>query len=254
MTSETPLSHLWMCVGWIPHMPLNLHSLAVSVVCSEQYLVGGIPTPLKNMKVSWDDYSQYMENNVPNHQPVDDLWRGWCVAQMGTMGNITIHLHFFFGESHSRPARVKGQQVLIFNGETNLYWNQPVMIHDYSQRISWDVKYSNPQRYAGLYLHLQMTMWALECFRIMRQKSIKTIRMEEFSPETWRIKGMFPLGCRNISQVPPRKRLFHPSFHQQHWSLMRSQGLSVALATSCSSWQRSMRRQSTIYGVDHGVI
>ena len=24
-------------------------------------LVGGIPTPLKNMKVSWDDYSQYMD-------------------------------------------------------------------------------------------------------------------------------------------------------------------------------------------------
>ena len=24
-------------------------------------LVGGIPTPLKNTKVSWDDYSQYME-------------------------------------------------------------------------------------------------------------------------------------------------------------------------------------------------
>jgi hypothetical protein len=23
------------------------------------YLVGGIPTPLKNMKVNWDDYSQY---------------------------------------------------------------------------------------------------------------------------------------------------------------------------------------------------
>ena len=27
-------------------------------------------TPLKNMKVSWDDYSQYMgKKNVPNHQP-----------------------------------------------------------------------------------------------------------------------------------------------------------------------------------------
>jgi hypothetical protein len=25
------------------------------------FLVGGVPTPLKNMKVSWDDYSQYME-------------------------------------------------------------------------------------------------------------------------------------------------------------------------------------------------
>ena len=24
-------------------------------------LVGGIPTPLKNMKVSWEHYSQYME-------------------------------------------------------------------------------------------------------------------------------------------------------------------------------------------------
>ena len=25
------------------------------------WLVGGTPTPLKNMKVNWDDYSQYME-------------------------------------------------------------------------------------------------------------------------------------------------------------------------------------------------
>jgi len=39
-------------------------------------LVGGIPTRLKNMKVSWDDYFQYMENHnpamfqtIPNHQP-----------------------------------------------------------------------------------------------------------------------------------------------------------------------------------------
>ena len=30
------------------------------------------PTPLKNMTVNWDDYSQYMEKikNVPNHRPV----------------------------------------------------------------------------------------------------------------------------------------------------------------------------------------
>ena len=35
-------------------------------------LVGGWPTPLENMKVSWDDYSQYMashESHVPNYQP-----------------------------------------------------------------------------------------------------------------------------------------------------------------------------------------
>ena len=35
-------------------------------------LIGGIPTPLKNMKVSWDYCSQYVESHkihVPNHQP-----------------------------------------------------------------------------------------------------------------------------------------------------------------------------------------
>jgi hypothetical protein len=35
-------------------------------------LVGGIPTPLKNMKVSWDDDIPNIWNNnpnVPNHQP-----------------------------------------------------------------------------------------------------------------------------------------------------------------------------------------
>ena len=42
--------------------------------CVIYYLVGSIPTPLKNdgVKVSWDYYSQYMEshkNYVPNHQP-----------------------------------------------------------------------------------------------------------------------------------------------------------------------------------------
>ena len=27
-------------------------------------LVGGIPTPVKHMKVSWDYYAQYMEKNM----------------------------------------------------------------------------------------------------------------------------------------------------------------------------------------------
>ena len=37
----------------------------------ELYLVGGIPTPLKNMKVKWnDDIPNIWENkHVPNHQP-----------------------------------------------------------------------------------------------------------------------------------------------------------------------------------------
>ena len=37
----------------------------------QTYLVGGIPTALKNMNVSWDDSSQLngQIRNVPNHQP-----------------------------------------------------------------------------------------------------------------------------------------------------------------------------------------
>ena len=48
-------------------------SPVVNALDSPSYicLVGGIPTPLNNMKVSWDDYSQYMEiKNVLNHQSV----------------------------------------------------------------------------------------------------------------------------------------------------------------------------------------
>ena len=39
-------------------------------------LVGGIPTPLKHMKVNWDDYSQLNGKikNVPNHQP-EKRWK-----------------------------------------------------------------------------------------------------------------------------------------------------------------------------------
>jgi len=40
-------------------------------IINQPSLVGRIPTPLKNMKVSWDDSSQYMGKHVPNHQPVN---------------------------------------------------------------------------------------------------------------------------------------------------------------------------------------
>jgi hypothetical protein len=39
---------------------------------NKHILVGGISTPLKNMKVSWEESSQYMDSHkfhVPNHQP-----------------------------------------------------------------------------------------------------------------------------------------------------------------------------------------
>ena len=56
-------------------------------------LVGGWPTPLKNMKVSWDDYSIYiyihiMENKkCLNHQPVMQ----WCNVLSFYMFAIPLH-------------------------------------------------------------------------------------------------------------------------------------------------------------------
>ena len=50
------------------------------------FLVGGIPTPLKNMKVSWADYSQYMESHkIPWFQTTNQIWM-WDDAALSTSG------------------------------------------------------------------------------------------------------------------------------------------------------------------------
>jgi len=57
-----------------------------------KWLVGGIPTPLKNMKVSWDDSSQYGKiTHVPNHQPVSSI----LVHQ--DVGMVVCLCHHCFG-------------------------------------------------------------------------------------------------------------------------------------------------------------
>ena len=45
-------------------------------------LVGGIPTPLKNMKVNWDDDipNIWKKQNVPNHQPDEDTGTQYSVT------------------------------------------------------------------------------------------------------------------------------------------------------------------------------
>ena len=43
-------------------------------------MVGGIPTPLKNMKVSWDYYSQYIMENKKCSKPSTSFawWKLTC--------------------------------------------------------------------------------------------------------------------------------------------------------------------------------
>ena len=55
-------------IGWLgcssnyPHLTVDvLLNFQKFCLLLQEYLVGGWPTPLKNMKASWDDDSQYME-------------------------------------------------------------------------------------------------------------------------------------------------------------------------------------------------
>ena len=57
--------------GWVCPWSLFFAWVKYGIGTILCFLVGGIPTLLKNMKVSWDYYSQYMESHkihVPNHQ------------------------------------------------------------------------------------------------------------------------------------------------------------------------------------------
>ena len=49
------VSLLGCLLEWWPFTRLMSYSS-----CIWRYLVGGVPTPLKNMKVTWDDHSKYM--------------------------------------------------------------------------------------------------------------------------------------------------------------------------------------------------
>ena len=50
---------------------------------SHPYLVGGVPTPLKNMKVSWDDYPIYYGKSENSMVPV-------TTNQLSTIGDGSL--------------------------------------------------------------------------------------------------------------------------------------------------------------------
>ena len=65
--------------------PLIVDLLLKNVIFHSYNLVAGIPTPLKNMKVQWEYYSQLNgKNNVPNHQPVMEN----SIKQCPILGNL----------------------------------------------------------------------------------------------------------------------------------------------------------------------
>ena len=46
----------WWLIAWTSWLTMVIYIYIYIYI-----LGGGIPTPLKNMKVKWDDYSQYIE-------------------------------------------------------------------------------------------------------------------------------------------------------------------------------------------------
>ena len=73
------------------------------------YLVGGIPTPLKNMKVNGKDDIPYIMDNkihVPNHQPAIVYCLSDCVMEimiiMGPLINVMVPYHWIFFDAYDR--------------------------------------------------------------------------------------------------------------------------------------------------------
>ena len=73
------------------------------------YLVGGIPTPPKNMKVNVKDDIPYIMDNkihVPNHQPAIVYCLSDCVMDimiiMGPLINVMVPYHWIFFDAYDR--------------------------------------------------------------------------------------------------------------------------------------------------------
>ena len=123
-----------------------------------QYLVGGIPTPLKNMKVSWDDDIPNIWKNkihVPNHQP--GMWlhflesmmysrqdRVWCRQEFDLLTGWCLVLQW-----------ITWQQSIDFNIYDIVWtfpksWGYPEIIHflgcDFPSHVILPIPYPDPHR------------------------------------------------------------------------------------------------------------
>ena len=94
----------------------NIFSIWSGKLHVPYYLVGSIPTPLKNMKVSWDDYSHILWKikNVPNHQPViynDSSWRFCWRIFSKTLNRHQGTMYSDISSAHPRDHRTCGEHV-----------------------------------------------------------------------------------------------------------------------------------------------
>ena len=84
----------------------TVHGITWNIENNQPWLVGGMPTRLKNMKVSWDDYSQYMGKNMFQ-----------TTNQMNNRGYIYIH-NINHTRKKKQNERIIGDVIYIYMGIT----------------------------------------------------------------------------------------------------------------------------------------
>ena len=90
-----------------------------------------VSTPLKNMKVSWDDYSEYIEKNVWNHQPACEWSKGRVSPEVhGSRQSVALLL-----VSSGRASRGEWLRLVV----KNMYSLWAINI-SYSRLFLWDEK------------------------------------------------------------------------------------------------------------------
>ena len=75
---------------WVKHSQTTLHFFSANHICSdtvENHWIWFRPTPLKNMKVSWDYYSQYMEK-----WNIFQITNQWCFLSMTDLQSVIQRL------------------------------------------------------------------------------------------------------------------------------------------------------------------
>ena len=96
-----------------------------------------VSTPLENMKVNWDDYSQYMEKHVPNHQPVYMTWYDMIVL-LPSWTSMTISQHTTRQVLQSSPV-FRGHLGLKFDPvQSPGKWQLTNVVHQgHELRLNW---------------------------------------------------------------------------------------------------------------------
>ena len=102
--------------------PVKKKHVATKEVKNNQFyphtsLVGGIPTPLKNRKVSWDDEIPSIWKNVPNHQSVLSLNYHYKFPITLWLLDIAMETHILFSQKMGTSSIYGSCSIAMLNNQ-----------------------------------------------------------------------------------------------------------------------------------------